>query len=315
MKRIVSKGTIPCTCVLLTIFITGCITVNLPSQQSPTLVASPTHSLITIETSLPQSSSPVLTDDVLLNFEYFSPLLQVPIKLTDGAYSGVVEGSELQSQVLPGIQYGDLNGDGIDDAALLLAENTGGTGNFVSLIVVFSRDDRFQQATGVLIDDRPMINEMVIANGVVKIKGQVHAPDDPVVNPTTTIYAEYSLFGERIVQTRLTSAYDGGVEHAIYIDSPVDGEEVSGTIQVRGSMPIGPFENNLSLLLLDATGEQLAHEWFMVQAADMGAPATFDHSVQLSGATPGRQILLMLSEVSMADGSPLAVDSVVLTVR
>ena len=60
-----------------------------------------------------------------------------------------------------------------------------------------------------LIDDRPVIEEMVIADGVVKLKELVHAPDDPMVNPTTTINAEYSLFGERIVQTRLTSALAG----------------------------------------------------------------------------------------------------------
>lgn len=315
MKKIVPIVTVQCACVLLAILCSGCITVNLPPQQSLTQVASPTQPLMTIETSLPQSPPPVLTDEVLLNFEYFSPLLQVPIKLTDGAYSGVVNGGDLHSQLLPGIQYGELNGDGIDDAALLLAENTGGSGNFVSLIVVFSRDDRFQQAAGVLIDDRPVIEAMVIADGVVKLKGLVHAPNDPMVNPTTTINAEYSLFGERIVQTWLTSAFDGGAEHAIYIDSPVDGEEVSGMIQVRGSMPIGPFENNLSLLITDPLGGQLVHEGFIVQAADMGAPAIFDHSLQVPDVTTGTQILLILSEVSMADGSPLAVDSVVLAVR
>ena len=39
---------------------------------------------------------------------------QVLIKLTDGAYSGLVDGGELHSHLLSSTQYGDLNGDGID---------------------------------------------------------------------------------------------------------------------------------------------------------------------------------------------------------
>ncbi len=216
--------------------------------------------------------------------------------------------------VLPGIQYGDLNGDGIEDAALILSEDTGGSGVFTSLVVVFSREGQFAQAQGVMIDDRPVIQALSIADGVVHLKALVHGPNDPAIDPTTSMNGEYSLLGGRVVLTRLTSAFGGGGEHAIFIESPTDGEVVSGTMQVKGSMPIGPFENNLSLLISDPLSGQLAHEGFMVQAPDMGAPATFDNTVAVPDVPEGTQILLVLSELSMADGTPMALDSVLLTV-
>ena len=80
-------------------------------------------------------------------------------------------------------------------------------------------------------------------------------------------------------------------------------------------MPIGPFENNLSLMILDPVTGQLVHEGFMVDAADMGAPATFDKSILVPDVPAGTRLLVLLSELSMADGTPIAIDSVVVTVK
>ncbi len=296
--------------LLMPFTLSGCITINPGGgEKPPAAIPSPPALLPTVQPALPE-----LTDERLMNAEYLSALLQVPVSLVDGAFSGVVAGSELNVRLQPGIAYGDLNADGINDAAMILSENTGGSGVFTSLLVVYSKDKQFAQALGVMIDDRPVINSLTVENGVLKLGALVHAPNDPMVNPTTSMSAEYTLFGGRLVQTRLTSAFGGSGEHAIYIDSPVEGDIVRGSVRVTGSMPIGPFENNLSLLISDPLSGQLAHEGFMVQAADMGAPATFDNSVALPDVPAGTQILLVLSELSMADGTPLAVDSVVLVV-
>lgn len=313
------KGSMGYFSALVVVFIgvtamSGCITVNLGGEdtgQAPTEV-------VDVELSPQATIQPpqhVLTEKRLLNADYLSPLLQTPITLVDGKYSGVIDGTELNVTLQPGIQYGDLNADGIEDAAFLLAENSGGTGVFVSLLVVYSQQEQYAQAAGVLIDDRPVIKSLLIEDGVVKLEGLVHGPNDPMVNPTTSISAEYSLMGGRPVQTRLSSTFAGGGEHIIYIDSPADGELVSGSVRVTGSMPIGPFENNLSLLISDPMSGQLLHQGFMVQAEDMGATATFDNTVALPAVPAGTRILLVLSELSMADGRPMVVDSVQLIVE
>ncbi len=299
-----------CVVLLVVSFIvSGCITVNLESEKDD---PAPVLTVIPLPVSTIQPAAPVLTDDRLLNAEYLSPLMQVPVQLVDGEYSATVDGTELHMTVYPGIAHGDLNADGIEDAALLLSENTGGSGFFVSLLAVYSKDGQFAHTQGVLIDDRPVIKELEIADGVIKLNALVHGPNDPMVDPTTSMRGEYSLFGGRVVLTHLVTAFGGGGEHAINIDTPIDGEFVSGTVQVQGSMPIGPFENNLSMLISNPLIGQLAHEGFMVQAPEMGAPATFDNPVTIPDVPAGTQILLVLSELSMADGTPMALDSVLL---
>lgn len=301
--------------IVITAFTSGCVTFNLGSEATvePTLVPSPTPALI--ETVVPEPSQPALTQESLLNMAYLSPMVQQPVQLVNGEFSGVLDGVELNVKVRPEVAFGDLNNDGVEDAALLISENTGGSGIFVSLIVVHSQGDHFRQAPGVLVDDRPIIDQLVIDNGLILLEGKVHGPNDPMVDPTMVISAAYRVFGEQTVLARLTSSYGGGDAHMILIDEPSDGEEVSAALRLIGNMPIGPFENNLSLTISDTAGNQLVHEGFMVQAADMGAPATFDNPITLPTVNAGAELLVMLSELSMADGTPMAIDSVVVKVK
>ncbi|HOW92065.1 MAG TPA: Gmad2 immunoglobulin-like domain-containing protein [Anaerolineaceae bacterium] len=315
MKRNANRFSSIIIAGLVLVLTSGCITINLGETPSSTSVNLPTETVITIETTVPTPPVSALTEETLLNMQYLSPMLQVPVQLQNGEFSGVVDGVELNAKVRPGIALGDLNRDGIDDAALLLSENTGGSGVFVSLIAIYSQGDHFQQAPVVMIDDRPVINQFAVENGSVNLSGLIHGPNDPMVDPTTTFSAEYRLFGDRLVQAHFASAFGGGDAHVILITMPLDGEEVSGTLRLAGNMPIGPFENNLALTITDPAGKVLVHEGFMVQAADMGAPATFDNSITLPVVNAGTELLVALSELSMADGTPIAVDSVVIKVK
>lgn len=315
MTRFFSRFSNLTLVLLVAITLSGCIKINLGNgnaQQLPTPARDPElPPLATI-----QPPQHVLSEVRLLNAEYLSPLLQVPVKLVDGKFAGIASGTELNVSIRPGIVYGDLNSDGVEDAAFILAEDTGGSGVFTSLVVIYSESGQYAQAPGVMIDDRPVINNLVIDSGVVKLDALVHGPNDPMVNPTTSIRAEYSLWGGLLVQTRLSSAFAGSGEHVIYVDSPTDGGMVSGSVNVKGSMPIGPFENNLALQVIDiTTGQLLRLGAFMVVADDMGAPATFDNLVTLPDVPAGTRLLLVLSELSMADGTPMAVDSVWLVVE
>lgn len=302
------------TCAFF-LFASGCVTIDLGSTPSETEPPIPTQPPVEPQLPEPLPSAPALTEETLLNARLLSPMLQAPIQLVEGSFSGVVDGVDLTARALPGIQFGELNGDGIPDAAWLLAEDTGGSGVFVSLMVVYSQAELFRQAPGILIDDRPVIDVVSIEDGVVKISGLVHGPNDPMVDPTTVISAEYRLFGDRLVESHLVAAFSGGSEHRIQIDAPLEGEEVSGSFLISGSMPIGPFENNLALKILDKAGNQLLYQGFMVQAEDMGAPATFANPVDLPSVAAGTEILVMLSELSMADGTPIAIDSVLVKVK
>jgi hypothetical protein len=54
---------------------------------------------------------------------------------------------------------------------------------------------------------------------------------------------------------------------------------------------------------------------FMVDAEDMGQPATFNVTMPIDTFPPGALVKIQLMEVSMADGSPMLIDSVLVKVK
>lgn len=285
----------------------GCVTINLgPNQPSP----SPEPTEIPLPTATEAPVQAGLTEERLLNAEILSPLQQVPVVLVNGAFSGQLADTELNVKVYPDIQFGDLNADGVDDAAMILAENTGGTGNFYSLVVFYSKDGHFAQTQGEMIDDRPMIESLTIEDGKVKLRALVHGFDDAMVEPTTLMHAEYTLLEGQLVNTRLDMAFGGGEMRVIHIESPAPGERIGSSLRIIGSMAIAPFENNLSLEIRDLNNNTLYQEGFMVSSMGLGGPATFDNMVTLPEMPAETPFLLVLSEQSMKDGSPMALNSV-----
>ncbi len=301
--------------IVLLLFLTACVTVNVQQENPTATSAAGIPAMNTPEVGLLPTSAPGLSEEVLRNSEFLSPALNAPIRLVNGEFSGTVNGVNLNASIQPGIQFGDLNGDGVNDAALLLSENTGGTGTFVSLVAVFSRNGKFQQAAGVTIDDRPIINSIAIADGKIKIDVLVHGPNDPMVNPTQAEKREYRLVDENLILTKLNSILSGGTERTIQIDTPVEGEEIGTSVRVTGSMAIAPFENTLLVQLLDNTGREVFNSAFLVQATDMGQPATFDNTLSLPALPSGSTVVLVLKESSMANGQPLTINSVILKVK
>jgi hypothetical protein len=80
-------------------------------------------------------------------------------------------------------------------------------------------------------------------------------------------------------------------------------------------MPIAPFENTL-LLQIFTTGEEVAYTaGVTVSAEDIGMPATFTSTILLDQYPAGTLLRVRLSEVGMADGSDMAVDSVLVRIK
>jgi hypothetical protein len=127
--------------------------------------------------------------------------------------------------------------------------------------------------------------------------------------------AVYRLAVSKLVLVRFTTQTPGGEERAITITGPAGGSTVSGSVQVSGSITISPFENNLMYKIFDAADNELAMGPVQVQSEDIGAPGTFNVTISLAGIPAGAMIRLEISDISMADGSLLAMDSVALRVE
>ena len=245
-----------------------------------------------------------------------APALKKDVQLTDGKWSeNQADGSIQTVNLDEHFAVGDLNLDGVQDAALLIAEAMGGTGVFYSIIVMVSENGGYQQTNSKYVDDRPIVHSIEIVDGEIILNVNIHGPNDAMVDPTVNATRIFRLFNNRLIIWRQTQLLDDGKVRSIEIESPIDYEEVSGEVVLKGSMPIAPFENTL---LLNLYGEYTLGTFansLMVTSADVGMPATFSTTIPLGTFKPGELVRIQLVEVSMADGSVLALDTVVVKVK
>ena len=281
------------------------ILANIPAPSEtplpPTVMLQPT--------TTPLLTPVVLTAEELMNSPYVLPYSQKTVTLTDGAYTGGSGADYVEVHLADPIALGDLNGDKIDDAAVVLAENTGGSGTFKSLIVILDQNGPIQ-AGAVQLGDRNQIKTLGIQDQRILLDMVVHAPNDPMCCPTQPVKETYTWVKSGIVMTHLTSQTPDGTAREIHIENPTEGLEVTGSIPLTGTVTIAPFENTLAYKLMDVQGNILDQGPVVVAAADMGGPGTFDALVDLSKVPAGMPFQLAVFDVSMADGSTLAMDAV-----
>jgi len=145
-----------------------------------------------------------LTVAMLKNAEV-QGIYQDPVQLTNGTYEGepFVEGGASRPTVtfIEPHAIGDLNGDGVDDAAVLLVENSGGSGSFVYLAAILNQEGTPENAGTVLLGDRAQVQSLTIADGQISVTMVTHGPDDPMCCPTQEVQQTYELQDNELVQT------------------------------------------------------------------------------------------------------------------
>ena len=301
------------TILLLVILLTSCRTFD---STSPT--PDPASEL----TPLPESPTPK-PDYVsqLRNGEYqlgLTDALKV-VQLTDGKYeTGTVGGTDYVSVTMTDfIVKGSFNGSGDIQYAALVAENYGGSGTFVFLAVYADMNGTPKFTTSRIVDDRPQINELSVSDANdIFLDAVTHDSEDPMCCPTLTTTRHYRVdrLGHLVMTDYATFTPDGR-PRTITIESPTNGTEVFNSIQVKGSVDIAPFENNLVYRIVDVGGVELAIGAITVTAPDLGAPGTFDQTISLGNALTNAVIRLEVQDLSAKDGSLLGMDSVELVVK
>jgi hypothetical protein len=287
-------------------------TIGLPAGETPPAVAQ-TPSLES--TIAPSPAIPPLTAAMLRNGTYVLPESKETVTLVDGKFDRA-ESMEniLHVTLMDPIAFGDLNNDGAEDAAIVLSENVGGTGFFMTVVAVLNQGGTPHQGPSRFLDDRAQLVGMVIIGGRIVVDAVIHGFQDPMCCPNNPVVESLRLIGDRLIMTRFASRTPGGDERAITITGPAEGASVSGSAQLTGTVTISPFENNLEYKIIDAAGAVLAGGSFLVDSDGMGAPGTFNVSISLAGIPAGASIRLVISDLSAADGSLLAMDSVGLQV-
>lgn len=152
-------------------------------------------------------STPTLTLKALKNAEYkYQDAASGVAKLTDGVYKERFteeQGSEREMviELIPeSTAFGDLDGDGVEDAAVLLMEYGGGSGIFISLAAVINDKGTPKHVATVSLGDRTNVKSVVIKSSKIIVNMVTHGPDDAMCCPTLKVTQKYKLQGDKLVK-------------------------------------------------------------------------------------------------------------------
>jgi hypothetical protein len=101
-----------------------------------------------------------------------------------------------KGQMLDQAAIGDLNGDGVPDAAIILAVDMGGSGTFHELIAVLAQKG---QAADLLLGDRVQENTLSIHAGKIVLDYVRQGPSDPMCCPSEHAQTTYQLQDGKLV--------------------------------------------------------------------------------------------------------------------
>ena len=253
------------------------------------------------ETAAPASvETQRLTLDQLRNAEYQLPLLgdeDTPIRFEDGmgsiAYGEGATERDFAGLVDDTVAFGDLDGDGIADAAVVVFTSGGGSGTFIHLLAVLDRDGTPMQAARAFLGDRVGVESLTVASGEIVATMLAHRRSDGLCCPTLNVTRAFALRGDQLVPRQ-----------ALVIESPLPGETVASGVEVRGTASTYPSAENLAYLVYDVRGGVIGMGRIPV-AGGPGHPGTFAAPVEFFAGTggPGR---IEIVDVHQGDGSALA---------
>ncbi len=238
------------------------------------------------------------------------------VRLADGSYTEGSSGADYLAVTMTDfLTIGDLDADGEDEAAALVAEQYGGSGAFYFLVVYEKQDDEPVYAASTFIDDRPILTGLSIRDGEIYVDVTIHTGDDPVCCPSLPTSRRYRFLPPNLALTYYATHTPAGQLRVITIQAPVDGAQVSGIVRLKGNVSVAPFENTLVYRIFDMGGVELSAGPVEVDAPAPGAPGEFEKAIDLGRILTNTTIRIAVQDTSAADGSLLAMDSIQLQVR
>jgi heat shock protein HslJ len=192
------------------LLVAGCVPIPPASAAPATVPSTPpeaaavSESPTTIAEAAPVAASAIPVAE-LRNATY-SGIYDEPVKLTDGLYEGeaFVEGDASHPLVeyIDGAElFGDLDGDGIEDAVVFLHESSGGSGTFTYVAAQLNRNGKPVDGGAVVIEDRIGVKSAAIADGQIALEIITQGPGDVACCSTHKAHKTYALQAGRLVET------------------------------------------------------------------------------------------------------------------
>lgn len=145
-----------------------------------------------------------LRPEQLRNLTY-SGIYDTPVTLNDGVYEGepFAPGGASRPRLMlvdDSFVSGDLDGDGNNEAIVLLAESSGGSGTVSYLAVVAHRSGQWRNIALQDIGDRVQVRTLRIADKSIVMDLVTAGPDDAACCPSRKLRNSWRLENDRLVQ-------------------------------------------------------------------------------------------------------------------
>ncbi|HEX9014803.1 MAG TPA: hypothetical protein VF960_02240, partial [Chloroflexota bacterium] len=170
------------------------------SAASAPRSSGPEATAVAVEAAQAKEQRIALAEEVVRNGKYELPGIG-SFQLKDGNYQERYgDGATQVKRVgVVAVAFGDLDGDKVEDAAVVLWANTGGTGTFIYLAPVLNRDGKGEQAGAELLGDRVEIKSLAVVSGRVRVELLTQGAPDPMVSPSLQAAREYALRDGKLV--------------------------------------------------------------------------------------------------------------------
>jgi hypothetical protein len=125
------------------------------------------------------------------------------IRLSDGVYSEKYDketGTGLSARLLDTISIGDLDRDEVNDAAVILVSDPGGTGTFYDLHVFINGLFFLYSGGEDFLGDSIKIEDIFIENQKVYIDMLIHGQEDPVCCPSKEVSRAYLIEDHELIK-------------------------------------------------------------------------------------------------------------------
>jgi hypothetical protein len=142
-----------------------------------------------------------LTENVLNNTNYHIGGLGT-IRLDKGKFKQQYGEGEKQIHlvIVEKLAFGDLNNYGLDDAAVVLAWQNGGSGTRRYLVAIQNSSGLPQQMESILLGDRVQVSALSIAAGEVTLEELAFSSPDPMCCPSQRMKQTYTLRADKWAQ-------------------------------------------------------------------------------------------------------------------
>ena len=179
------------------------------------------------------ATPPVLTVEQLKNAEYEFG------RLTDGIHEEMNDYPRTVPTKLLHVEFGDLNGDGIEDAVVLFLRGPAGAagGLYSFLVAVVNEQGRPRHVDSIFFGRREPVQSLLIQNGKIVVQAVIRAPHEPYAAiPSHEVIRTFRLEGDTL--TLLEQEVDEDENTGFWVQyqhtDPLTAEKIIG-IALRAS--------------------------------------------------------------------------------